>query len=106
MSWSLLSVNMPFVLRDKCNKECTAHHEKMSNAAPRDVALCIRFGKRLRTLRVKKGFKRQIDFSEKLGIENSHLSRLESGTREPKLTMLRTLADALGVTISELTKGL
>lgn len=77
----------------------------MSNAAPRDVALCIRFGKRLRALRIKKGFKRQIDFSEKLGIENSHLSRLESGIREPKLTMLRTLADALGVTISELMKG-
>lgn len=77
----------------------------MSNAAPRDVALCIRFGKRLRALRIKKGFKQQIDFSEKLGIENSHLSRLESGVREPKLTMLRTLADALGVTISELMKG-
>jgi transcriptional regulator with XRE-family HTH domain len=53
-----------------------------------------------------KAFRQQIDFSEKLGIENSHLSRLESGIREPKLTMLRTLADALGVSISELMKGL
>ncbi len=46
-----------------------------------------------------------MDFSHKLGIENSHLSRLESGIREPKLTMLKTLADALGVTIAELMKG-
>src|SRR5215467_15999387 len=104
MSCSLLSVNMPFVLRDKCNMECTAHHEEMSNAAPRDVALCIRFGKRLRALRIKKGYTKQLDFSHKLGIENSHLSRLERGIREPKLTMLKTLADALDVTISELMK--
>ncbi|HLJ28293.1 MAG TPA: helix-turn-helix transcriptional regulator [Candidatus Angelobacter sp.] len=80
----------------------------MSNDAPTDAEsadLCKQFGKRLRALRKKKGFHRQLDFSEKCGIENAHMSRLENGKKEPKLTTLRTLADALGVTISELTKG-
>jgi len=88
-----------FVLCDKCNGEYTAHHEGMSND------ICVRFGERLRKLREKKGFN-QLQFSEKCGIENSHLSRLESGKREPGLYMLELLAKGLGITISELTKGI
>lgn len=67
----------------------------------RDV--CVRFGERLRQLREKRGLN-QIQLSEKIGIENSHLSRLESGKREPGLYMLELLAKGLGVTISELMK--
>jgi transcriptional regulator with XRE-family HTH domain len=55
-------------------------------------------------LREQRGFN-QIEFSEKCGIENSHLSRLESGKREPGLYMLEILAKGLGITISELVKG-
>lgn len=67
----------------------------------RDV--CVRFGERLRQLREKRGLN-QIELSERIGIENSHLSRLESGKREPGLYMLELLAKGLGVTISELMK--
>lgn len=67
--------------------------------------VCVRFGKRLRQLRKKKGFN-QLEFSEKCGIENSHLSRLETGKREPGLYMLDLLAKGLGISISELTKGI
>ncbi len=65
---------------------------------------CVRFGDRLRRLREKKGFN-QLQFSEKCGIENSHLSRLEAGKREPCLYILELLAKGLGVSISELMRG-
>jgi len=71
-------------------------------SSPNDV--CARFGERLRRLRKGKGFN-QLEFSEKCGIENSHLSRLETGKREPGLYMLELLAKGLGVSISELMKG-
>jgi transcriptional regulator with XRE-family HTH domain len=67
--------------------------------------VCIRFGERLRRLREKKGLN-QLEFSEKCGIENSHLSRLESGKREPGLYMVELLAKGLGISIAELMKGL
>jgi transcriptional regulator with XRE-family HTH domain len=43
--------------------------------------------------------------SEKCGIENSHLSRLNSGKREPGLYMLELLAKGLDISISELLRG-
>lgn len=66
--------------------------------------ICVRFGERLKKLREKKGFN-QLQFSEKCGIENSHMSRLENGKREPGLYMLELIAKGLGITVSELTKG-
>ena len=66
--------------------------------------ICARFGERLKELREKKGFN-QLQFSEKCGIENSHLSRLESGKREPGLYMLELIAKGLGITVAELLKG-
>jgi transcriptional regulator with XRE-family HTH domain len=67
--------------------------------------ICVRFGERLRRLREKKGFS-QLQFSERCGIENSHLSRLESGKREPGLYMIELLAKGLGMKVSELMRGL
>jgi transcriptional regulator with XRE-family HTH domain len=67
--------------------------------------ICIQFGERLRRLRERKGFN-QLQFSERCGIENSHLSRLESGKREPGLYMLEIIAKGLGVTVAELMRGL
>ncbi len=67
--------------------------------------ICVRFGKRLRRLREKSGLN-QIQFSERCGIENSHLSRLESGKREPGLYMIELLAKGLGMTVAKLMRGL
>lgn len=66
--------------------------------------ICVRFGKHLKKLREKQGFN-QLQFRENCGIENSHLSRLESGKREPGLYMLELIAKGLGITVSALTKG-
>ena len=66
--------------------------------------ICVRFGERVRALREKKGFS-QLAFSEHCGIENSHLSRLEAGKREPGLYMLEFIAKGLKMTVSELLDG-
>ncbi len=67
--------------------------------------ICQRVGARIRQLRKKRKLT-QVELSEKCGIENSHLSRLESGQREPGLYILDLLAKGLGVSLAELFRGL
>ncbi len=59
------------------------------------------FGQRLRHLRKAAGLT-LVDLGERVGRAPSQLSLLENGHREPKLSLLRTLADALGTTVDEL----
>lgn len=47
----------------------------------------------------------QGDLSHKFGIDRGHVSDLENGKKRVGLTMLETLADGFGITISELMKG-
>lgn len=56
---------------------------------------------RLRSLRQQQGFKLS-DTALKAGISASHLSRLESGERQPSVGSAVLLAKALGVTLSSL----
>jgi transcriptional regulator with XRE-family HTH domain len=63
--------------------------------------LLWKFGQRIKQLRAEKGFT-QIALANILDIEKSNLSRLESGRKNPKLTTLINLANALGVTYNEL----
>ena len=67
-------------------------------------ALRKAFGRRLREIR---GFDMtQKQFSEKLGIHQSMLSRLEKGYTDPPLFILARLSDLSGKSIDELVKGL
>ena len=59
------------------------------------------FGQRLRHLRRATGLTLS-DLGEKVGRAPSQLSLLENGHREPKLSLLRALAEALGTTTDEL----
>ena len=59
------------------------------------------FGQRLRHLRRAAGLT-LVELGEKVGRAPSQLSLLENGHREPKLSLLRSLADALGSTVDEL----
>ncbi|GAB2755122.1 short-chain fatty acyl-CoA regulator family protein [Salinifilum aidingensis] len=59
------------------------------------------FGQRLRHLRRAAGLTLS-DLGDKVGRAPSQLSLLENGHREPKLSLLRALADALGTTTDEL----
>ena len=65
-------------------------------------ALRKAFGRRLRNIR---GVTTQIHFAEKLGINQSMLSRLEKGYTDPPLMLLIRLSDVRGKSIDELVKG-
>lgn len=62
-------------------------------------------GKRIRYLRKLK--KKSIeDLALDSNINKNYLGDLENGRRNPTLKMLEKIANGLGITISELTKGL
>lgn len=61
----------------------------------------VTFGQRLRHLRRARGLTLS-DLGERVGRAPSQLSLLENGKREPKLSLLTSLASALGVSMEEL----
>ncbi|MEU8383210.1 helix-turn-helix domain-containing protein [Streptosporangium sp. NPDC048865] len=63
----------------------------------------IAFGQRLRHLRKQRGLTLS-DLGERVGRAPSQLSLLENGKREPKLSLLKSLAAALNVPIEELLR--
>ena len=63
-------------------------------------------GPTLRRLRFEKGLSQE-ELAERLGMaSHAHLSRLESGRKQPTLEMLFRLADALGVKAWEIVKAM
>ena len=56
------------------------------------------------TLRKEKGFTQAV-LAEKLNVSNRAVSKWENGDGYPDITLLPTLADALGVTVDELLAG-
>jgi transcriptional regulator with XRE-family HTH domain len=65
-------------------------------------ALRKAFGKRVRDIR---GAMTQIQFGEKLGINQSMLSRLEKGYTDPPMIVLVRLSEETGKSIDDLIKG-
>jgi transcriptional regulator with XRE-family HTH domain len=63
--------------------------------------ICARFGERIRQLREERGIT-QIELSEKVGIENAYLSRVESGKKEPCLRVIEMIADGLKVSLRQI----
>ena len=63
--------------------------------------ICVRFGKRLRTLRKQQGWT-QVYMAEHVGIDRSFISDLENGKKEICIRNLDVLADAFGLTVSQL----
>lgn len=64
----------------------------------------MRFGQRLRTLRLKQGLS-QVEMAYRFGIDRGHISDLERGKKNVCLPMLEVLSDGLGISISELMRG-
>lgn len=56
---------------------------------------------RLRFLRTNKGLT-QTQLAELIGLDQSHISKLETGTTKPSYDTLTKLAAALGVTVASL----
>ncbi len=67
--------------------------------------ICISLGERIRELRASKGWN-QIDLAEEAGINENYVSDLELGKKEVCLRTLQRIAQSLGMTSSELLRGL
>jgi transcriptional regulator with XRE-family HTH domain len=63
------------------------------------------FGERVRKLRKKRDWK-LVELSVETGLGRVFLSNLENGKHEPKLGTLKKLANAFGLTISQLMRGM
>jgi transcriptional regulator with XRE-family HTH domain len=67
--------------------------------------ITTRFGIRLRQLRKKRGWT-QVVMADTVGIDRSYISDTERGKKNVCLPTLEILAQAFGMTISQLLKGL
>jgi transcriptional regulator with XRE-family HTH domain len=63
------------------------------------------FGGKVRKLRKQRGWM-LVELSVETGLGRVFLSNLENGKHEPKLGTIKKLADAFGLTVSQLTRGL
>jgi transcriptional regulator with XRE-family HTH domain len=61
-------------------------------------------GRRIRHFRTARGLT-LADLGEKVGVVPSQLSLIENGRREPRLTLLSAIAEALGVTVTDLIEA-
>ena len=68
-------------------------------------ALLLRLGKRIQTLRKRKGWT-QTDMAVYLDMNRGHISDIERGKREAGIITLQVIAAGLGTTMSKLLSGL
>ena len=66
-----------------------------------DKTYLKKLGERIKQLRLEKGM-RQVDLSEKIGIEDSALRRIESGRVNSTINMLRKIAKGLEIELVNL----
>jgi len=64
-----------------------------------------KLGKRIRALRLARGWS-QVEMADLLAMNRGYLSEVETGKKDPSLTMLKTLSDGLSIPLSELLDGL
>ena len=67
--------------------------------------ICILLGERIRKLRQARGW-RQLDLAEEAGINENYVSDLELGRKEVCLRTMQAIADAFGIKIADMMKGL
>ena len=65
----------------------------------------VQFGDRIRALRLKRGWT-QVKMADFLAMDRSYLSEIETGKKDPSLTMLKSIAEGLSMTLSKLIDGL
>ncbi|WP_448694981.1 helix-turn-helix domain-containing protein [Pseudomonas moraviensis] len=74
--------------------------------APRpSPALQHQFGARVRELRLAMGVNQET-FADRCGFARTYMSRIETGGANPSINAIKVLADALGVSISDLFEGM
>jgi transcriptional regulator with XRE-family HTH domain len=65
---------------------------------------CVQFGQRLRILRKQKGYSQE-GFALHADVHRTYLGGLERGERNPTLTILVKMAQALDVPLAKLLQG-
>lgn len=70
----------------------------------KELALQARLARRLREVRTARRVS-QLDLVRYHGFSLSHYQKLERGVLDPRLSSLKKVADALGMTLSELLAG-
>jgi len=63
-------------------------------------------GKRIREIRIQRGFKSQEEFADYCKLHRTFVGHLETGRKDFRLTTIIRIADALGITLQELFAGL
>jgi transcriptional regulator with XRE-family HTH domain len=69
------------------------------------MALQHQVGKRIRSLREKRGWSQEA-FADECGLHRTYIGSVERGERNLTLSSLHTIAKTLKVTMSELLKGI
>lgn len=72
--------------------------ERLSDA---DRSLLVEIGQRLRVTRLERGLTQKA-LGELAGVHDVHISRLESGTLDARISTLRKIAAALELPLTEL----
>jgi len=62
-----------------------------------------KLGENMKRIRLEKGMS-QSDICQKLGVDRSYISNVESGNKNPTLSTITKLAKALCVSVDELLK--
>lgn len=62
-----------------------------------------KFGEKLRTLRMRRGLTTR-ELGELLGVNQSHVTRMEQGQRMPNVAMVMKVAAIFGVTVDQLVQ--
>ena len=75
------------------------------STAPLPSSIAVRFGERLRSLRLAHGYT-QIQLAGLLGIDRSFIGNIERGSTTISLSYLETIAQGFDLTLSELTEDL
>lgn len=65
----------------------------------------VKLGNRVQSLRRKHKWT-QVELAERLGIDRSYLSEIETGKKDPSLRVLKALADGFELSLSQFLKGL
>lgn len=71
----------------------------------KDPDILIRFGARIRELRKEAGLSQE-ELAARCQLDRTYIGGIERGERNVSLRNIAVLAEALGVDISELTRGL
>ena len=71
----------------------------------RKADILARFGQRVRELRSAQGYSQET-FAHEVGLDRTYVGGIERGERNVALRNIEKIATTLGISISELTKGL